>query len=36
MIDPVSGFNKGYCFVTYCFDGESAKACEQVILRTHV
>ena len=32
MIDPVSGFNKGYCFVTYCAPGESAKACERVSL----
>jgi RNA recognition motif-containing protein len=30
MIDPASGFNKGYCFVTYCSPGESTKACEQV------
>jgi hypothetical protein len=30
MIDPASGFNKGYCFVTYCSQGESNKACEQV------
>ncbi|CAF3510569.1 unnamed protein product [Rotaria socialis] len=30
MIDPVSGFNKGYCFVTYCAPGESAKACERL------
>lgn len=30
MIDPASGFNKGYCFVTYCSPGESSKACEQV------
>ncbi|UJR09849.1 hypothetical protein I4U23_014073 [Adineta vaga] len=28
MIDPASGFNKGYCFVTYCSPGESNKACE--------
>ncbi|CAF3752112.1 unnamed protein product [Adineta steineri] len=28
MIDPASGFNKGYCFVTYCSPGESSKACE--------
>ena len=26
MIDPASGFNKGYCFVTYCSAGESTKA----------
>ena len=32
MIDPASGFNKGYCFVTYCSPGESTKACEQVRL----
>ena len=30
MIDPASGFHKGYCFVTYCAPGESAKACELV------
>jgi len=30
MIDPASGFNKGYCFVTYCSPGESTKACEQL------
>lgn len=30
MIDPASGFNKGYCFVTYCSPGESNKACEIV------
>ncbi|CAF3040265.1 unnamed protein product [Rotaria socialis] len=30
MIDPASGFNKGYCFVTYCCQGQSTKACEQL------
>jgi hypothetical protein len=30
MIDPASGFNKGYCFVTYCTHQDSAKACERV------
>ena len=30
MIDPTSGFNKGYCFVTYCSQSDSAKACERV------
>ena len=30
MIDPASGFNKGYCFVTYCNPGDSAKAAERV------
>ncbi|CAF0784046.1 unnamed protein product [Rotaria sordida] len=30
MIDPVSGFNKGYCFVTYCTQSDSAKACEKL------
>ncbi|CAF2775215.1 unnamed protein product [Rotaria sp. Silwood2] len=30
MIDPASGFNKGYCFVTYCFPGDASKACEQL------
>ncbi|CAF3878664.1 unnamed protein product [Rotaria sordida] len=30
MIDPASGFNKGYCFVTYCSPGDSTKACEQL------
>ncbi|CAF1277687.1 unnamed protein product, partial [Adineta ricciae] len=28
MIDPAAGFNKGYCFVTFCSPGESTKACE--------
>jgi RNA recognition motif-containing protein len=32
MIDPVSGFNKGYCFVTYCSQADSVKACERVSL----
>jgi hypothetical protein len=32
MIDPVSGFNKGYCFVTYCTQSDSVKACERVSL----
>ncbi len=30
MTDPASGFNKGYCFVTYCSQSDSAKACERV------
>ncbi|CAF2803776.1 unnamed protein product [Rotaria sp. Silwood2] len=30
MIDPVSGFNKGYCFVTYCSANDSVKACERL------
>lgn len=30
MIDPVSGFNKGYGFVTYCSQSDSAKACERL------
>ncbi|CAF0922874.1 unnamed protein product [Rotaria sp. Silwood1] len=30
MIDPVSGFNKGYCFVTFCSSNDSVKACERL------
>lgn len=30
MIDPISGYNKGYCFVTYCCQTDSTKACELV------
>ena len=30
MIDPISGYNKGYCFVTYCSANDSTKACEMV------
>jgi RNA recognition motif-containing protein len=30
MIDSVSGFNKGYCFVTYCSQSDSVKACERI------
>jgi RNA recognition motif-containing protein len=30
MIDPASGFSKGYCFVTYCNQSDSIKAAERV------
>ncbi|CAF3528638.1 unnamed protein product [Adineta steineri] len=30
MIDPTSGFNKGYCFVTYCSQPDSVIACERL------
>ena len=32
MMDPMTGFNRGYCFVTYC-DKDGAQECvKQVII----
>lgn len=36
MIDPASGLNKGYGFVTYCDPGESVKAVEKVRKPMHM
>ncbi|CAF0769137.1 unnamed protein product [Didymodactylos carnosus] len=30
MIDPSSGYTKGYCFVTFCHQPDSTKACDKL------
>jgi len=30
MIDPATGYTKGYCFVTFCVPGDSTRACDKL------
>ena len=33
MMDPMTGFNRGYCFVTYC-DKDGAQECVKQVMTT--